>query len=373
MIRKNFPALILASAATAVLLLPACKPAPQPAETAKPSPTATPAQAATPASSPAATPASTDNVTSGNASATAVIELKDPVATVNGEAIPKSQLEDAFKAAVEGSGVKSEDLTPEQKIGGYRQILDELIMDKLVAKAAAEVQVTDADVEAEIAKLKKQFPDENAFNEQLKQVGQTPEKLQASMKTMLQQQRWMQEQIKGKGDVAPDEAQKFYDSNKQEFENPEMVKASHILFMVNKDDSEDVVKKKEAAAKSALARAKKGEDFNKLAKELSEEPGAKDSGGELGFFSKDRMVPEFAEASFTLKPGTIGGPVRTQFGWHVIKVEEKKPAGTTPFVEVKEQIVAYLKNTKERQAVQEILANLRKSAQIDNTLPPATN
>lgn len=352
------PTLFVAPAlAAALVILSACKPAPVP--------TATPAS---PTPAPTAAPAATANATTETTPG--AIDLKDPVARVNGEDISKAQLEEAFNAAVEASGAKADSLTPDQKLSGFRQILDELIMDKLVAKAAAGEVVSDEDVTAEIAKLKKQFPTEEAFDEQLKQAGQTPEKLTTSMKTMLQQQRWMQSQIQNKDQVADGDAKTFYDSNKQEFESPETVKASHILFMVNKDDSEEVVKQKEGAAKKAAARAKKGEDFTKLAKELSEEPGAKETGGDLGFFSKDRMVPEFAEVAFTQKPGEVGKPVRTQFGWHVIKVSEKKPAGTTPFEEVKDQIAAYLKSMKQREAVQGILKSLKDSAQIETTLPP---
>jgi peptidyl-prolyl cis-trans isomerase C len=352
------PTLFVAPAlAAALVILSACKPAPVP--------TATPAS---PTPAPTAAPAATANATTETTPG--AIDLKDPVARVNGEDISKAQLEEAFNAAVEASGAKADSLTPDQKLSGFRQILDELIMDKLVAKAAAGEVVSDEDVTAEIAKLKKQFPTEEAFDEQLKQAGQTPEKLTTSMKTMLQQQRWMQSQIQNKDQVADGDAKTFYDSNKQEFESPETVKASHILFMVNKDDSEEVVKQKEEAAKKAAARAKKGEDFTKLAKELSEEPGAKETGGDLGFFSKDRMVPEFAEVAFTQKPGEVGKPVRTQFGWHVIKVSEKKPAGTTPFEEVKDQIAAYLKSMKQREAVQGILKSLKDSAQIETTLPP---
>jgi len=319
------------------------------------------------------TPAQATNAVSAPAEPAPVVSLdiKDPVATVNGEPIPKARLDEAFKAAVEASGVKANDLSAEQKLNGYRQILDELIMDKLVANAAAGETVSDEELNAEIAKLKKQFPSEEAFQAQLKEAGQTPEKLTTSLRTMLQQQRWMQNQVKDNAPVGEADAKKFYDSNTEEFKNPEQVKASHILFLVNKDDSAEVGKQKEAAAKKAVALAKKkGADFSKLAKELSEEPGAKESGGSLGFFSKDKMVPEFAEAAFSQKPGEIGGPVRTQFGWHVILVEEKKPAGTVPFEEVKDQIAAYLKNTKQREAVQGVLKSLKDSAKIESTLPP---
>ena len=363
MIRSSIPVAILAPAfAAALLVLPACKPAAAPGD-ASASPT--PASAATPA---AMTNAAAPEATPLEGASTG-LELKDPVARVAGVDITKAQLEEAFNAAVQASGSKIEDLTPEQKLGGYRQILDELILDKLVAKAAEGEVISDEDINAEIAKLKKQFPTEEAFNEQLKQAGQSPEKLTDAMRTMLQQQRWMQSQIKDTDKVEDADVKTFYDANTSEFETPETVKASHILFMVKKDDAEDVVKKQEKAAEKAVARAKK-EDFTKLAKELSEEPGAKETGGDLGFFSKDRMVPEFAEVAFTQKPGEVSKPVRTQFGWHVIKVTEKKPAGTTPFEEVKDQVAAYLKSTKQREAVQGVLKGLKDSAQIETTLPP---
>ena len=379
MTKFHFSAAILSPvAATALALLPACKPAPAPTVApSTPAPASTPAAAvpaatATPAPAATATPAAAatgTNAATAPETATPSVELKDPVAKVNGEAITKSQVEEAFAAAVQASGVKAADLTADQKLNGYRQIVDELIMDKLVAKAAAGETVSDEDINAEIAKLKKQFPSEEAFEAQLKEAGQSPEKLKTALTTMLQQQHWMQSQIKDGDKITEADAKKFYDTNTEEFKNPETVKASHILFMVNKDDSEDVAKQKEAAAKKAAARAKKGEDFNKLAKELSEEPGAKESGGDLGFFAKDRMVPEFANAAFSQKPGEISEPVKTQFGWHVIKVTEKKPAGTVPFEEVKDQITTYLKNAKQREAVQAVLKKLKDSAQIESTLP----
>jgi peptidyl-prolyl cis-trans isomerase C len=370
--------LTLAAAATLLSCKPAAPPAPtEPPGTPKPTatPTATPAStppppASTPAAStPAeATPAAT--ATPSGAGGSASLDLKDPVATVDGDQISKAQLNEAFDKAVQATGVKASDLTPEQKVEGYRQILDDLITEKLVNKAAAGITVPQSDVDAQIARLKAQFPSEEDFSKQLEQVGQTPEQFSETVRKMLQQQRWLESQLTGKADISDEEAKKFYEENKSEFEQPETVKASHILFRVNKEDSEEVVNQKLKAAQSAEARAKKGEDFTALAKELSEEPGAKESGGDLGFFPKDRMVPEFAEVAFSEKVGDISDPVRTQFGWHVIKVTEKKPAGTLPYEEVKAQLISYLKAKKQEEAAQEVLKSLRDSAKIESTLPP---
>jgi parvulin-like peptidyl-prolyl isomerase len=384
--------IVLALAAT-VASLSSCKPsssatAPEPVGTPTPSATAVATPAATPAATPLSTPAAStpapavDAATpteqapaatetpSASGERSANVELKDPVATVNGETITKAQLDEAFEKAVQMTGVKVGDLTSEQKVEGYRQLLDELITEKLVTKAATGVTVPQAEIDAQIAKIKAQFPSEEDFSKQLAQVGQSPEQLSETIKKMLQQQHWLESQIAGKTDVTDEEAKKFYEANKTEFQQPDTVKASHILFLVNKDDSQDVVNQKLEAAKAAEARAKKGEDFNKLAKELSEEPGAKESGGDLGFFPKDRMVPEFAEAAFNQKVGDISDPVRTQYGWHVIKVIDKKPAGTLPYDDVKAQLMTYLKTKKQEEAAQALLKSLRSSAQIESTLPP---
>lgn len=346
------------AAAATVAIFASCKPAPTP-ESAKETPQpAAAAPSATPAA--AATPAYVS--TSG-------LDLKDPVATVNGEPISLADLDKAFNTAIASAGVKPDDLSPEQKIEGYRQLLDEMVMEKLISKASEGETVSDEEVDAELNKIKTQFPSEEEFNKQLTEAGQTPEKVRESIKSMLVQQKWMESKM-GSTEVTPEETQKFYDENQAEFQEPESVKASHILFLVKQDDPEDVVKAKLAAAKKAITRAKK-EDFTKLAKELSEEPGASESGGDLGFFSKDRMVPEFAEASFAQKVGTVSTePVRTQFGWHVIKVTDKKPAGTLPYDQVKDQLAAFLKNDKQRKAAQDVIKSLQDSAKIETSLPP---
>lgn len=362
--------LVLAVASAVAAVFSSCKPS-QPAAETPASPAPQPAAAASAPAAAASTPgAATPEATSSPAASTGS-EIKDPVATVNGEAISKAQLDEAFTNAVKAAGVPVAELSTDQKMEGYRQLLDELILDKLITKAAAGITVPQADVDKEIAKIKSQFPSEEAFSKQLGEAGQTPDKFHESLKKMLQQQQWIEGQIAEKTAVTDEEAKKFYDENQAEFQEGDTVQASHILFMVKEGDSEEVSKQKLEAAKKAIARAKK-EDFTTLAKELSEEPGAAESGGSLGSFTKDRMVPEFADAAFSQKVGTVSAePVKTQFGWHVIKVTDKKPARTVPFDEVKEKLAAYLKSDKQRKAVKDLLDSLKGSAKIENTLPPA--
>jgi peptidyl-prolyl cis-trans isomerase C len=127
------------------------------------------------------------------------------------------------------------------------------------------------------------------------------------------------------------------------------VRARHILV-----DSED-------AAKKAATRVKGGEDFAKVAGELSTDPGSKTDGGDLGFFTKDRMVEPFAEAAFKLEPGQISEPVKSQFGWHVIKVEEKRNKPAPSFEDTQDEVKTYL----ERKAQQDLIMGLRKSAKVE--------
>ncbi len=121
----------------------------------------------------------------------------------------------------------------------------------------------------------------------------------------------------------------------------------------------------EAEAKDALKRVKGGEDFAKVAKEVSKDPGSE--GGDLGWFTKGRMVPEFADAAFKLEPGQISEPVKSPFGWHVIKLEEKRQTSFPPFDEVKDQVARFVV----QKAQGEVIAGLRKSAKIERTEPPA--
>ena len=146
---------------------------------------------------------------------------------------------------------------------------------------------------------------------------------------------------------------KVYDEAKAGQPPEEEVSARHILV-----ESED-------DAKAALKRVKGGEDFAKVADAISKDPGSK--GGDLGWFSKDRMVPEFADAAFKLKKGDISEPVKSQFGWHIIKLEDRRTKPFPDFDEVKPQLTQYV-----GQKVQtELIMKLREGAKVERTAAPA--
>jgi len=307
------------------------------------------------------------------ASASSEAQLPDPVAVVEGEKISRADLQEAFNNALAASGMNPDEIEPAQKMAGYREILDELIVDKLVSRKASSVEIKDADLEAEVGRVKGQFPSEEAFKAEMQKAGETDSSFRDTIKRMMQQRKWMEEKVGDKATVPEAEVKKFYDENKKEFEHPELVRASHILILTPEDADEKTVAEKKKAAEAALTRVtEKKEDFTAVAKEVSEEPGAKESGGDLDFFPKERMVPEFANAAFAMDKGAISKePVRTKFGWHVIKVTDRKPAGTMPFDEVKKQVTAYLQGSKQREAVRSVIDSLRSEAKVENKLPAA--
>jgi peptidyl-prolyl cis-trans isomerase C len=159
-----------------------------------------------------------------------------------------------------------------------------------------------------------------------------------------------------------------YDDAVKQMSNEEEVHARHILFRVADWKDEKAAKEAEDKAKAVIERLKKGEDFTKLANELTEDPSGRKDGGDLGYFTKDQMVPEFAEVAFKLDKGKFSdAPVKTQFGWHVILVEDKRKKAPPPFDQVKPQLERFVV----RKAQMDLVNKLRAEAKIERMDKPA--
>jgi peptidyl-prolyl cis-trans isomerase D len=163
------------------------------------------------------------------------------------------------------------------------------------------------------------------------------------------------DKIADKVEIDDSQIENYYQVNTQLFTVPEQRKASHILFKTTADDSEQVFKEKEAKAEEVLALAKKGSNFTDLAKEYSEGP-SRENGGELGYFSQGQMVPAFDDAVFSMKKGAVSEVVQTQFGYHIIYLEDIKPSSTRSLEEAKAEIVSTLKK-KEAESLAFQVAN----------------
>jgi peptidyl-prolyl cis-trans isomerase D len=147
--------------------------------------------------------------------------------------------------------------------------------------------------------------------------------------------------------VSAKETEDYYENNKEKFGQPKRVKVRHILIKTDARDKEGTAKAKQRA-ESIREEAAKGKDFAQLAKQNSDDPGTKDRGGEIGFISKGMVVPEFEQAAFSMKAGEISGVIQTQFGFHILKVDEIQEASTQPLEKVKAQIEVLLKNRQAR-------------------------
>ncbi len=244
---------------------------------------------------------------------------------------------DKVVATVNGAPIKESDLTiAEQDIGGQlqsvpeasrRDYLIQFMADlKLGAQAAEEAKLQDA---PDFAQRVEYFREKILLDDLMLKEGT-------------------------KADT-PEARKKLYDDTVTKLPPETELHARHILVA------------DEETAKQVAERAKKGEDFLALSKEFSKDPGSAADGGDLGWFTKDKMVKEFSDAAFKLEPGQISDPVKSQFGWHIIKVEEKRTKPAPQFAEVQDQIGNYLT----QRAQQAMLMSLREKAKIVQADKPA--
>ena len=240
------------------------------------------------------------------------------LASVNGSEIRQSDM----AIAEEELGPSLEKMDPATK---KENLLAFLIDMKIVAKAAEDKKVEDSD----------EFKKRLAFARN-----------RLLMDSLLANE--------GKAATTDEAMKKVYDDAAKQITSEQEVHARHILVAT------------EDEAKAIEEELKKGADFAELAKKKSKDPGASD-GGDLGFFTKDQMVPEFSAVAFSLEPGKISDPVKSQFGWHIIKVEEKRNRKPPDFDQVKGQIETYV--TRKAQA--DYVAKLRETAKIERVDQPA--
>jgi peptidyl-prolyl cis-trans isomerase D len=168
--------------------------------------------------------------------------------------------------------------------------------------------------------------------------------------------------------IAEKEISDFYELNQESFKNPKKIKARHILLKVSPDASESEKTETKEKALSLLKRLQDGEDFAALAKKYSQDPAAS-KGGDLGYFTRGQMVKPFEELAFSLKKGELGGPVKTQFGWHIIRVDDIKDATVKTFSEVRNQIVTTIKNDISKEIARERALTLMDQMPYNINLP----
>jgi peptidyl-prolyl cis-trans isomerase C len=288
-------------------------------------------------------------------------ELPEVMARVNGQPVTKTDFDRLVKNVEAGRGP----IPAEKRDEVLRAVLDQLITYNVLKQEAAsrKLAVTEDDVDAQVAQMQKQFPTEAEFNKALAARNTTVAQLKADARIDMAINKMMEAEVTGVTATDAD-AQDFYAKNPDKYTQGEQARASHIL--VKTDEKADDATKKAARAKidGLLKRVKAGEDFAALAKENSDD-GSAAQGGDLGFFPRGQMVGPFDQAAFALKPGEVSDVVTSQFGYHIIKLVEKKEASVVPLEQVKPRVLEYLTNQKKQEKVDALISDVKKRAKIE--------
>jgi peptidyl-prolyl cis-trans isomerase SurA len=304
--------------------------------------------------------------------AVARAELVDRVAAVvNRDVIALSEVEK--RAAPELARMGQQERDPAKRAELRTRIikgsLDALIGEKLMEEQIQELGlgVTDAELEAAMADVRRQnnATDDAQFERLLASEGFTLAAYKDFLRKQMGRMKLVQMRVTPKVKVSEEDLKAAYTQYSKLESGDSEVHARHILVQVDPSAPADKV---EAARKKAEALAeearKPGVDFAALAKAKSEGPSAAD-GGDLGFFKRGVMVPAFERVAFGLNEGEVSEPVRTQFGWHILKVEEKRAVDVVPFEQVKGELEAKLKLQKTEKYVEQYVQELRQKASVE--------
>jgi peptidyl-prolyl cis-trans isomerase C len=287
--------------------------------------------------------------------------------TVNGVDIMESQIDEQLKPQLQ----KMASQLPPQFVEQYKkqlrqQVVERMIIEKLLDEKVKEAGIVVSDEEAdgklkEIASQQQPPLSMEDFKALVEAYGQNFDDVKARIKRGMGYQKLMEAQWAGKINVTDEEAKKYYDENAKQIEQ---IRASHILIKpITTDPNTDPNKAKAAAkakAEDLLKQIKEGADFAELAKANSDCPSAKE-GGDLGFFGRGQMVPAFEETAFALKPGQVSDIVETQFGYHIIKVTDRK---NDTFEKAKDEVIKMITQPKQADFAEGYINSLKANAKI---------
>ncbi len=300
-------------------------------------------------------------------SSDAASQKEDFAAKVNGVGIKKTTLDAAVNNFIENQKMLGTAVKDEEKDKLKKDILNELISAELLYQASQKAGLGDLskDVDSQLESIKKGFGSDQEFQKVLKERGIEVKDLKEDVKKGISINAYLEKNVFSKlSPVTEDEKKQEYDTNKDKLNVPDEVKASHILIKVDEKATPEEKQKAKEKIEALRTRAMSGEDFAKLAKENSED-GSASNGGDLNYFRKGQMVKPFEDAAFGLEKDQISPVVETQFGYHVIKVTDKKAAHILTYEEVSKDIEKFLINKRKRDEVNKTLDVLKKNAKIE--------
>jgi peptidyl-prolyl cis-trans isomerase C len=291
---------------------------------------------------------------------------KDYVAIVNGTKIPASDVDRKIEMIKKRYSEMGTPIPQDQLAGMKEKLINNLVEQELLYQEcqAQGFTVDDVAVETDFDNFKKQFKSEEDYQKQIKDLNYTEDVLKSQIKKTKAIQQLIEKNVISAIVIPDSDLKAYYDSHPDEFKQPERARARHILVKVDANASEADKATARKKIEGIQAQLKKGGDFAKLATENSDCP-SKKNGGDLGFFTRGQMVKPFEDAAFSLKPGGTSGIVETQFGYHIIQLEEKEPASTLTFDQAKEQLQQKLKQEKIRDALKAYIESLKNKGKVE--------
>ena len=291
------------------------------------------------------------------------------VAVVNGSVITQEDFDREMGRVQQRLLSMGKPLTDSQIPEIKKEVLENLINRELLYQESQRkaIKVDEAAINEQVTTLKRRFPDEDEFKTALIKANLSEAGLKTQIKQGLAIQQLIDTYIAKKATVSDQEIKAFYESRLALFKQPEQVRASHILIKVEPqaDGSQKAAARKKI--EKIQQRVQKGEDFAALAQELSQDPSSA-KGGDLGYFGRGQMVRSFEQAAFALMPGEVSDIVETKFGYHLIKVIERKPETTIAFEDIKDRLGHYLKQEKVQKEVSLYVQKLKEKAKVERFL-----
>lgn len=300
--------------------------------------------------------------------------------TINGVDIPQSEIDKLVQSQLKIIAKQSAQLPP-TLVEQYEKQLREQFLEQTIRRhlldqkvKEANIVITDEEVMSmieEIATSQKEPLSIEEFKKKMAEYGQSFDEVKEEVREGLARNKFMQSHWAGKIDVTEEDARKYYDENPKQFEQPEQVRASHILIKPelvdpNIDPNADPNEAKamaKAKAEDLLKQIKEGADFAELAKAHSNCPSAP-QGGDLGFFPRGETTPAFENTAFELEIGQFSEIVETEYGYHIIKTTDYKEAGITTFDQAKDNIIKQLTQKKQSELAEEYIESLKAKANI---------
>ena len=301
------------------------------------------------------------------------------VATVNGVPISQADFNFEFQQTIGQMAQQGRTVGEENMPMVRHGVIDRMIEEELLFQdtQAQGIEIADQQVSQELARVKARFGSQEEFQNALSALKITEDDLKRKIRRGLAIRQLIGQLVAGVT-VTDAEMESFYEQNTGMFQTPEQIQASHILIKVAPEADDNIKEDAQKKMRDLQKKVKAGEDFAELAKTHSEGPSSV-RGGDLGYFGRGQMVKPFEDAAFALEKDQVSDVVETRFGYHLIKLTERRPAGTIAYAEAKERIAQNIKKEKDGEVVRQHLEKLRAKAAIETqtgTMPtpaiPAT-